>query len=80
MKLQYHHMNLCSENVSRLSEFYRSVLVAFPHAAVTGAIGHLATQWYVPVFAVPPLAICHVVCLILLLRWLALRHWYQPLS
>ena len=26
MKLQFHHMNLCSENVSRLSEFYRSVL------------------------------------------------------
>ena len=25
MKLQYHHMSLCSENVQRLSEFYRSV-------------------------------------------------------
>lgn len=44
------------------------LLVAFPHAAATGAIGHLATQWYVPVFAVPPLVVCHVVCLILLLR------------
>ena len=25
MKIQYHHMNLCSENVQGLSEFYRSV-------------------------------------------------------
>ena len=25
MKLQYHHMNLCTENVQRLSAFYRSV-------------------------------------------------------
>ena len=25
MKIQYHHMNLCTENVQRLSEFYRSV-------------------------------------------------------
>ena len=25
MKLQYHHMNLCSDNVQRLSEFYRSL-------------------------------------------------------
>jgi glyoxylase I family protein len=25
MKMQYHHMNLCTENVPRLSEFYRSV-------------------------------------------------------
>jgi hypothetical protein len=43
-------------------------LVAFPHAASTGAISHLATQWYVPVFAGPPLAICHAVCFILLVR------------
>ena len=44
------------------------LLVAFPHAASTGAIAHLATQWYVPVFAGPPLVICHVVCFILLAR------------
>jgi hypothetical protein len=43
-------------------------LVAFPHAAATGAISHLATQWYVPVFAGPPLVICHVACFILLVR------------
>jgi hypothetical protein len=44
------------------------ILVAFPHAASTGAIAHLATQWYVPVFAGPPLVICHVACFILLAR------------
>jgi hypothetical protein len=44
------------------------LLIAFPHAASTGAISHLATQWYVPVFAGPPLVICHVVCFILLIR------------
>jgi hypothetical protein len=44
------------------------ILVAFPHAASIGAISHLAAQWYVPVFAGPPLVICHVVCWILLLR------------
>ncbi len=43
-------------------------LIAFPHAASTGAISHLATQWYVPVLAGPPLAICHVACFILLVR------------
>ena len=43
-------------------------LVAGPHAVSTGAISHLATQWYVPVFAGPPLVICHVVCFILLVR------------
>ena len=43
-------------------------LVAFPHAAATGAISHLAAQWYVPVFAGPPLLICHVACFILLVR------------
>lgn len=47
---------------------FMDVLIAFPHAASTGAIAHLATQWYVPVFAGPPLVICHVVCFILLLR------------
>jgi len=25
MRINYHHMNLCTENVQRLSEFYRSV-------------------------------------------------------
>jgi hypothetical protein len=44
------------------------ILIAFPHAASTGAIAHLATQWYVPVFAGPPLVICHVACFILLVR------------
>ena len=44
------------------------ILIAFPHAAATGAISHLAAQWYVPVFAGPPLVICHVACVILLVR------------
>ena len=44
------------------------LLLAFPHAAATGAISHLAAQWYVPVFAGPPLVICHVACFILLIR------------
>jgi hypothetical protein len=44
------------------------LLVAFPHAAASGAISHLAAQWYVPVFAGPPLVICHVACFILLIR------------
>src|SRR5262245_105081 len=44
------------------------LLVAFPHAAATGAISHMAAQWYVPVFAGPPLVICHVACWILLVR------------
>ena len=44
------------------------LLVAFPHAAATGAISHMAAQWYVPVFAGPPLVICHVACFILLIR------------
>jgi hypothetical protein len=43
------------------------LLIAFPHAAATGAISHMAAQWYVPVFAGPPLVISHVACLILLL-------------
>ena len=43
------------------------LLVAFPHAASTGAISHMAAQWYVPVFAGPPLVICHVACFILLI-------------
>ena len=44
------------------------LLFAFPHAAATGAISHMAAQWYVPVFAGPPLVICHVACIILLVR------------
>lgn len=44
------------------------LLIAFPHAASIGAIAHMATQWYVPVFAGPPLVICHVLCFILLVR------------
>jgi hypothetical protein len=44
------------------------ILVAFPHAAATGAISHMAAQWYVPVFAGPPLVICHVACFLLLIR------------
>jgi hypothetical protein len=44
------------------------LLIAFPHAAATGAITHMAAQWYVPVFAGPPLVICHVACWILLVR------------
>jgi hypothetical protein len=42
------------------------LLVAFPHAAATGAISHMAAQWYVPVFAGPILVICHVACFVLL--------------
>ena len=44
------------------------LLLAFPHAASTGAISHLAAQWYVPVFAGPLLVVCHVACFVLLLR------------
>jgi hypothetical protein len=44
------------------------ILIAFPHAAATGAISHMAAQWYVPVFAGPPLVICHVACFVLLIR------------
>jgi len=44
------------------------LLIAFPHAASVGAISHLATQWYVPVFAGPPLVVCHVASLVLLVR------------
>jgi hypothetical protein len=44
------------------------ILIAFPHAASTGAISHMAAQWYVPIFAGPPLVICHVACFVLLVR------------
>jgi hypothetical protein len=44
------------------------LLIAFPHAASTGAIAHLGAQWYVPVFAGPPLVISHVLAFVLLVR------------
>lgn len=44
------------------------LLIAFPHAAATGAISHMAAQWYVPVFAGPPLVISHVASFVLLVR------------
>ena len=44
------------------------LLIAFPHAAATAALEHMAAQWYVPVFAGPPLVLCHLACLILLVR------------
>jgi hypothetical protein len=44
------------------------LLIAFPHAVRSEAITHMAAQWYVPVFAGPPLVICHVACWTLLVR------------
>ena len=44
------------------------LLAAFSHAASAGAVSHLAAQWYVPVFAGPPLLVSHIACLILLVR------------
>jgi len=44
------------------------LLIAFPHAAQVGAIGHLAAQWYVPVFAGPVMLIAHIACIATLLR------------
>ena len=44
------------------------LLIAFPHAASSRAISHMAAQWYVPVFAGPPLVISLVACFILLAR------------
>jgi len=43
------------------------LLVAFPHAAATGAMAHLAAQWYVPVFAGPIMVVSHAACLVTLL-------------
>ncbi len=43
------------------------LLFAFPHAAHSGAIDHLATQWYVPVFAGPVMIVAHVACVFTLL-------------
>jgi hypothetical protein len=39
------------------------LLVAFPHAVHSGALSHLAAQWYVPVFAGPIMIVSHVACL-----------------
>jgi hypothetical protein len=36
------------------------LLVAFPHAMRSGALPHLAAQWYVPVFAGPVMVVSHV--------------------
>ena len=50
MKIQYHHMNLCTENVQRLSEFYRSVFGLNPvnyqrvNAATTPATAATSTS------------------------------------
>ena len=44
------------------------LLIAFPHAATTGAIPHLATQWYVPVFAGPIMITSHATTLTTLLK------------
>jgi hypothetical protein len=44
------------------------LLVAFPHAAQTGAIAHLAAQWYVPVLAGPIMVVSHVACLVTLVQ------------
>jgi hypothetical protein len=50
------------------------ILAAFPHAAASGAISHLAAQWYVPVFAGPVMVISHAACFILLIRSRARRN------
>lgn len=44
------------------------LLIAFPHAARSGAIGHMAAQWFVPVVAGPIMVVAHVCCLITLIR------------
>jgi len=44
------------------------LLVALPHAAHTGAVAHLAAQWYVPVLAGPLMVVAHGACLTTLLR------------
>jgi hypothetical protein len=38
------------------------LLAAFPHALHSGALPHLAAQWYVPVFAGPIMIVSHVAC------------------
>ncbi|HYB98603.1 MAG TPA: hypothetical protein VEC57_05655 [Candidatus Limnocylindrales bacterium] len=44
------------------------LLIAFPHANHSGAIGHLAGQWYVPVFAGPIMVVAHAACFVELSR------------
>jgi hypothetical protein len=44
------------------------LLIAFPHAAHTGATSHLAAQWYVPVFAGPIMVVSHVACIATLVQ------------
>ena len=44
------------------------LLIAFPHAARSGAIAHLAAQWYVPVLGGPLMVVAHVACLVELLH------------
>jgi hypothetical protein len=41
--------------------------IAFPHAVHTGAVAHLAAQWWVPVFAGPIMIVAHAACLAVLL-------------
>ncbi len=38
------------------------LLAAFPHAVHSGAVPHLAAQWYVPVFGGPVMIVSHVAC------------------
>jgi hypothetical protein len=38
------------------------LLAAFAHAMHSGALPHLAAQWYVPVFAGPIMIVCHAAC------------------
>lgn len=44
------------------------LLIAFPHAVRTGAVAHLAAQWYVPVLAGPAMVASHVAGFVALLR------------
>jgi hypothetical protein len=44
------------------------LVIAFPHAMQTGAIAHMAAQWFVPVVAGPIMVVAHFCCLITLIR------------
>jgi|GEM_PF-2401357 len=44
------------------------LLIAFPHAVRTGALDHLAAQWYVPVVAGPIMVVAHGAALATLLQ------------
>lgn len=44
------------------------ISIASLHAVHVGAISHLATQWYVPVFGGPVMIVSHLVCFVALLR------------